>query len=294
MPLITPSSRAVRPKWGRRFARSAIESMFPSLWTGKIGRWNPGLGVTGLKLWNLSGRGIHGTLTNMDITNWIIGQMGWALEFDAISTYVDTGNFNVSAALEFSFSAWVTSRIPDFTVGKAFSEGNIGLNNPSVGMGSGALGQIELVITNNAGATQVIQGVSTGLNDGAPHHIVCTGDGVTGKVYKDGDEDASTAFTLPGPITLNASAIGALIRTVPFAFWDGTIDNVHLYNRALLPSEVKLLFDIPNADLIPKLPIYGRGAAPIPPVESSLLPEYGQLRTAIGDPPVYGATILRS
>ncbi len=31
-----------------------------------------------------------------------------------------------------------------------------------------------------------------------------------------------------------------------------------------------------------------------PPVEVSLLPQYGQLRAAIGDPPVYGATIMRS
>ncbi len=34
-------------------------------------------------------------------------------------------------------------------------------------------------------------------------------------------------------------------------------------------------------------------AAPEPPAAASL-PEYGQIRTAIGDPPVYGATILRS
>lgn len=35
-------------------------------------------------------------------------------------------------------------------------------------------------------------------------------------------------------------------------------------------------------------------APPPPPPASVTLPEYGQLRTAIGDPPVYGATILRS
>ncbi len=33
---------------------------------------------------------------------------------------------------------------------------------------------------------------------------------------------------------------------------------------------------------------------PTPEPEAVNLPEYGQVRTAIGDPPVYGATILRS
>ena len=35
-------------------------------------------------------------------------------------------------------------------------------------------------------------------------------------------------------------------------------------------------------------------AEPTPPPDDVNLPEYGQIRTAIGDPPVYGATILRS
>jgi len=54
-----------QPSYGQGYARSQAEAANPGLWTGLIGAWHPPLGPTGLTLFDVSGRGIDGTLTNM-------------------------------------------------------------------------------------------------------------------------------------------------------------------------------------------------------------------------------------
>lgn len=51
-------------RYANGFAPRDGQPLYPELWKGCVGAWNPGLGVTGLTLRDQSGFGRHGTLTN--------------------------------------------------------------------------------------------------------------------------------------------------------------------------------------------------------------------------------------
>jgi hypothetical protein len=71
------------------FAPRDGQPLYPELWRGCVGAWNPGLGPSGLMLRDQSGFGNHGTLTNMDpSTDWLASQGRYALDFDATNDSV--------------------------------------------------------------------------------------------------------------------------------------------------------------------------------------------------------------
>ena len=75
------------------------------------------------------------------------------------------------------------------------------------------------------------------------HHLVYTYNNRVEKVYIDNvlvstNTDASTeALNYGAPFTIGAKAASA------FDKWAGKIDDVKIYNRALVPSEVSVLFN---------------------------------------------------
>ena len=72
------------------FAPRDGRPLYPELEKGCVGDWNPGLGVSGLTLRDNSGFNRHGTLTNGP--TWVASQGKYALSFDGVDDYVDTGN----------------------------------------------------------------------------------------------------------------------------------------------------------------------------------------------------------
>lgn len=88
-------------------ANNASESAYPHLRKGLVGAWVPSLGVTGDTLRDVSGRGSHGTLTNMDAaTDWQTSG-GGSLDFDGTNDYVLLPL--ISIKLPFSLSVWFRS-----------------------------------------------------------------------------------------------------------------------------------------------------------------------------------------
>lgn len=76
------------------FARNKSEARYPHLWNGLVGAWSPHLNPRGgTKLWDLSGRQNHGTLTNMDpATDWVMSDGYGALDFDGSTNLVKVGS----------------------------------------------------------------------------------------------------------------------------------------------------------------------------------------------------------
>ena len=72
-------------------AKSQAEAEYPELWRGLVGAWSPCLSPRGgTVLRDLSGRGNHGTLTNMDPeTDWVTRGGKQALDFDGSNDYVN-------------------------------------------------------------------------------------------------------------------------------------------------------------------------------------------------------------
>ena len=96
---------------------------------------------------------------------------------------------------------------------------------------------------------------STPVNDGKWHHFAAVYDGAEFRLYVDGNPDGSEAST--GPITVstynvfigeNSQATGR--------HWNGQIDDVRVYSRALTEAEVKSLIP-PKLKAYDPLPVDG-------------------------------------
>ncbi len=83
-----------------------------SLTDGIIGCWSPSVRGSGYLLPDLSGRGNHGVLTNMDAgTDWppaaVRGVHGRVLECDGVNDYVNLGRSPISGAMPRTIVIWV-------------------------------------------------------------------------------------------------------------------------------------------------------------------------------------------
>jgi len=87
---------------------------------------------------------------------------------------------------------------------------------------------------------------TTSVNNGEWHHILAIYDGADIKMYVNGVlEDTNSNPIGNLPINDGNIRIGADYKTIPENFFNGTIDEVRIYNRALSPTEVR---DLYNAD----------------------------------------------
>jgi hypothetical protein len=68
------------------------------------------------------------------------------------------------------------------------------------------------------------------------HHICLTYDGATARLYADGVEVASAPKSWN--LALGRAHIGRQVNSY-VEFWDGTVDDVRVYNKALTPEEVR-------------------------------------------------------
>jgi len=88
------------------FAPRDGQPLYPSLWKGCVGAWNPGLGPSGLTLRDNSGFGNNGTLTNGP--TYAASQGKYAMSFDGVNDYVDYGTeINIYGLSKFSCSFWL-------------------------------------------------------------------------------------------------------------------------------------------------------------------------------------------
>jgi hypothetical protein len=89
------------------------------------------------------------------------------------------------------------------------------------------------------GATSSVDGIAS-IPAGAWTHVAVTYDGTTRRYYINGALDLNSTIN-PGPLTASTDdlAIGADLGTGTLYEWDGALDEVHLWNRALTQSEIQ-------------------------------------------------------
>ncbi|MFQ5640830.1 MAG: LamG domain-containing protein, partial [bacterium] len=228
-------SLGTQPRLGR-CARNASESANPELWSGLVGAWVPSLGFQGTQLFDVSGYGNHGTLTNMDpATDWVVGEKGLALDFDGSNDYVNMGDL-FDGLTQVTISAWGKWGSGTPSSNDAF----VGKHNSFMIRPGNADNRIIFYIRDSV--SWFNSGDSTSnINDGQWHHFVGKYDGNRVSIWMDGvEENASNV----GAKTLNSNAenfqVGRLGSTNQY--WNGSIDDVRIYNRALLPSEIVELY----------------------------------------------------
>ncbi|MEN9622185.1 MAG: hypothetical protein RLZZ67_619 [Candidatus Parcubacteria bacterium] len=194
--------------------------------TGLVGWWSFDEG-SGTIAHDLSGNRNNGTFVGGPV--WVDGKKGKALDFDGIDDYVTTtvnrSNYaaiTVSAWYKFegnisdTYSAIIAGQSADFFIGKNTGNSNIGVQDSAY---NGAIA------------------AGTNAWDGNWHQIIYTFSGGAGTVYLDGRSVGSSAYSGgSGAIWIGQENEG------PGYDFNGKIDDVRIYSRALSPAEVTILY----------------------------------------------------
>jgi hypothetical protein len=212
--------------------QSGSALMKPANKTGLVGYWPMDEG-TGSRANDMSGRGNKGTITN---PSWVAGKFGKGLNFNGSSSYITAGS---GSSLEVSdtvtLSAWVKS--PDWhptAVWRAiFDKGSYGIYvQPS----SNVL-RFQLVLT----TTGIVTVDSNALNTNQWYHVVGTYDKNAGannlKIYINGVLHNSSTQS-------NSVVAGNVLNMGLYSgnYFNGTMDDLRVYNRALTLSEISDLY----------------------------------------------------
>ncbi|MGE5293878.1 MAG: LamG-like jellyroll fold domain-containing protein [Solirubrobacterales bacterium] len=182
---------------------------------------------SGTKVGDSSGKGHNGT--TQGTPEWVAGKIGGAMNFGGDGDWVDLGNPAdwPAGAEPRSMCAWLKTEDLTATFHFAVAYGSpatpqamfLGLNGS--GLYGGAYGD-DLVVSNF-------------WELGVWHHIALTYDGTTARLYADGIEVASAAKNWN--LVRSLARIGQQVNEAN-EFWDGAVDDVRIYNKALSPEEV--------------------------------------------------------
>ncbi len=195
--------------------------------------------TSGLLARDSSGRENHGTLYNMTGSEWTAGIIGGALEFDGNTDYVDCGNDGSLqiTGTEISLAAWVKWDSADdySTIAMKTSSGSW---TDGYGLYAHSDNTINFYVTQ----WNVNVASKSFTADGQWHHVVGTYDGSDVRVWVDGVEGTPDSYT--GNIT-NANHSFEIGRGYSDSYnFDGTLDDVRIYNRALSAAEIASLANI--------------------------------------------------
>ncbi|RLE69044.1 MAG: hypothetical protein DRJ43_04570 [Thermoprotei archaeon] len=213
---------------------------------GVVGAWHFDEG-NGTIAHDTSGEGNDGTLYDGNTTNndgntppqWIDGKFGKALSFDGVDDYVDVPD---SASLdspaesdEITLLAWVKFSTLPSESGNAVK---ILRREHFFEFGVNTANKEYIWLYGDDNAWHYIGAGNTTL-DKNWHMLAVTSDNVTAKIFIDGDVDAEYSYSLG----LGPTSFAIYIAKFGNIYFNGTIDEVCIYNRALSEEEISDLYN---------------------------------------------------
>ena len=187
-------------------------------------------GGNGVALYQLNGNAndvsgnYDGVFTNPAYGTGVFGQAG---VFNGSSSYITATGLGITGNTSFSVSVWIKTT----SSGVFFFFGN------------GALNASFYIEANSGGNIRVgefdfdLFTSAQTVNDGGWHNIVFTSDSITSKLYIDGSQTNSVANTFN--ISADIMEIG---RGTSSYYFNGSIDQVRVFNTALTPLEIEALY----------------------------------------------------
>lgn len=213
---------------------------------GLVGCWLMNEG-SGSKVHDYSGNDKKGTLQNMEETDWVAGMDGGCLYFDGSDEYIHIPNYSSSNNKAVSLFAWVKPRsFADF-------EGVVSNLKEEVPYPGYAL------YTHGDGTVGTYLGAhrrsSNSLSQDIWSYIGFTYVNGSLKLYI--NKDLVRTDTLIAYVGSDALRIANFYvnSELPARIFNGHINNVVVYNRALSPDEIRWLYSEPYAMFEPALPI---------------------------------------
>ncbi|HTO23384.1 MAG TPA: LamG-like jellyroll fold domain-containing protein, partial [Spirochaetia bacterium] len=182
-----------------------------------------------------SGKDNNGNVQGAQDTTDRFGLPGRALDFKSCSQYVlvpDSPTLKFSSGV--TVSAWVCRRSGTYILSK---------DDPSGGSNLGLM--LDWWAVNPSPAFVVTP--KTEPASGAWHHVVGTYDGLTSRLFIDGVEQGSLAASFPlqsnsNPLVIGQKNYAPDLGTAGNYWFDGAIDDVRIYNRALGEREIDALY----------------------------------------------------
>ncbi|MBA3288192.1 MAG: Ig-like domain-containing protein, partial [Acidimicrobiia bacterium] len=164
-------------------------------------------------------------------TTWTSGAFGGAASFDGVGNRIDVPALGTFYTSGFTYEAWVRKQSAKKDVAVLGSWTGTG---PMIWIDHAA-GRYHLTLGGSL-ATYLDSGRSPTI--GAWEHVAATYNGSTARFYVGGVEVASSAFS-SSVGSSNTWRLGAYGST-PTGFFDGLVDNVRVYDRALSAAEIQI------------------------------------------------------
>lgn len=206
---------------------------------GLVGYWPMEEG-SGTQVGDMSGNGNHGQMQNMDpATDWVDGKYGKALDFDGSDDYIAlTNELTIDDGRSLSFWAKRGGKSTLDLVGGKIDGDNY------VGFGGGNFVPKDGIRVQDDNSSNTTWTISEADDVSIWHHwsLVWNNSGEI-ELYVDGVFQSSKTGG-----TLYFSAIGQGYANNNHAF-NGQIDEVRIYNRALSESEIETLYESGQAKL---------------------------------------------
>lgn len=172
--------------------------------------------------------------------NYSVGKFGGAMSFDGIDDYMQVSDSSLNITTAISLEAWVK---PAVTMDKwaGIISNPVSSERYLLGKRDTKIGMKVVVGGNNYEASDSATVASYGGNTWI--HYIGTYDGETLKLYKNGNLEATNTDP-SGDIDTNS--INVQIGKLSNYEWNGTIDQVTIYNRALSEEEIKIKYRLRN------------------------------------------------
>ncbi len=188
--------------------------------------------------------GAHGELTNGPVWSPEQGKVDGALSFDGVDDYVSLGTMDAEEGQALTIAFWF--KADDFEVHDArfISKASGVQEDEHFWMVSTLNGTALRFRLKAGGSTTTLISTGSVVAPGSWYHVAAVYDGAQMRIYRDGEEVARTPAS--GSVHTDAGAPAALGNQPPGAGdrpFDGLLDDVRMYNRALSPSSIAALMD---------------------------------------------------
>ena len=207
---------------------------------GVVGSWHFDEG-SGTTAYDTSGNDNDGTIYG---ATWTDGKFGKALSFDGVDDYVEVPDSDSLDLQTLTLEVWnKLDALSDTGVlyKRSGLPGSLGTNaNYQMEIYPPGDGNYYFAFSYRDGSSwQNVYSTNTPIETGKWYHVVMTFDSGTGRVYINGKLDAEKTG-LPSLVTNDYHlVIGAAWND----YFNGIIDEVRIYNRALTPEEISDLYN---------------------------------------------------
>ena len=232
---------------GSKVAVTPKNTVGQGLSSGLVGHWTfDGKDTIGGTIRDISGQGNHGNVVNIATSTFYVpGKIGQGLNFDGVDDLINLGTNDtlLNETSPVTISAWVYPRSIGENAGGRIVARASSTNGPMLAITTSGVLRFEV-----DGSTDLVRtSASDTLILNKWQHVVATWDGSSTATnvhfYIDGLETSYvTSTNLVSPVDNSAQALFIGNVSAGSRTFNGTIDDVRIYNRALSVTEVKQLY----------------------------------------------------